>query len=113
MVSLIGGQVIELDLQVKLVSTPDKSRAISIPNKRPDVTIDRDAALLLGGARSPTKGSMSCGVTVVTAVINEIAVKAARLLVTQTPILDTLTSVTSTSEASDRHIPHSCSEEYE
>lgn len=75
-------------LQVKLVNTPDRSRAISIPNRRPDVTMDKAAALLLGGARSPTSGSISCGVTVVTAVTKEIAVKAAKSFVTQTPILD-------------------------
>jgi hypothetical protein len=66
---------------------PDKSRAISMPKRRPDVTIESDAALLFGGAKSPTRGSISCGVTVVIAVMNEIAVKAFKFLVTQTPIL--------------------------
>lgn len=76
------------NLQVKFVNTPERSRAINMPNKRPDVTMERDAALLLGGARSPTKGSMSCGVTVVIAVMKEMAVKAPKSFVTQTPILD-------------------------
>ena len=58
-----------------------------MPNNRPDVTMDRDAALLLGGARSPTRGSISCGVTVVMAVMKEIAVNAAKSFVTHTPIL--------------------------
>lgn len=58
-----------------------------MPSSRPDVTIERDAARLLGGARSPTSGSMSWGVTVVIAVMKEIAVKAAKDLVTHTPIL--------------------------
>jgi hypothetical protein len=77
------------NLQVKFVITPDRSLAINMPSKRPDVTIDRDAALLLGGARSPTRGSMSCGVTVVIAVMKEMAVKAPKSLVTHTPILET------------------------
>lgn len=71
-----------------------------MPNRRPDVTMDRDAALLLGGARSPTKGSMSCGVTVVMAVIKEMAVKAAKFVVTQTPILEKLNQQSDLAEAS-------------
>jgi hypothetical protein len=86
-VSAVLGHSEASDLQVKLVSTPERSLAISMPNNSPDVTIDRDAALLLGGARSPTSGSMSCGVTVVIAVMKEMAVKAPRSFVTQTPIL--------------------------
>jgi hypothetical protein len=57
---------------------------------RPDTTIESAAARRLGGARSPTRGSMSWGVTVVMAQMKDIAVKAARLLVTQRPILDGL-----------------------
>jgi hypothetical protein len=87
-VSTIVSQCEASNLQVKFVITPDRSLAINMPNKRPEVTMDKDAALLLGGARSPTRGSMSCGVTVVIAVMKEMAVKAPRSLVTHTPILD-------------------------
>ena len=58
-----------------------------IPRERPETTIERAAARLCGGAKSPTRGSINCGVTVVTEQIKEIAVNVARLLVTQSPIL--------------------------
>ena len=83
-----------------------------MPNKRPDVTIDRDAALLLGGARSPTRGSISCGVTVVIAVINEMAVKAAKSFVTQTPILmRKIYQQSDSTQAYWSYIPHGRSKE--
>jgi hypothetical protein len=50
---------------------------------RPDTTMERAAARLLGGAKSPTKGSINWGVTVVTAVMKDIAVKTPRLEVMQ------------------------------
>ena len=84
---MVAGHCEALDSQVKFVNTPERSLAISMPSNRPDVTMDRDAALLLGGARSPTSGSISCGVTVVIAVMKEMAVKAPKSFVTQTPIL--------------------------
>lgn len=37
-----------------------------MPIAIPDTTMARELALRAGGARSPTRGSMSCGVTVVT-----------------------------------------------
>jgi hypothetical protein len=83
-----------------------------MPNKRPDVTIESDAALLLGGARSPTKGSMSCGVTVVIAVIKEMAVKAPKSFVTQTPILETeVHQQTALDRPFQSYIPHGRSKE--
>jgi hypothetical protein len=83
-----------------------------MPSKRPDVTIERDAALLLGGARSPTKGSMSCGVTVVIAVIKEMAVKAPKSFVTQTPILETEKhQQTVLNRLTQAYVPHGCSKE--
>ena len=66
---------------------PDKRRAINIPSRLPAVTIDRADARLCGGARSPTSGSMSCGVTVVIAVIKDIAQNTSKLLVRHKPIL--------------------------
>lgn len=70
-----------------MATTPDRTRAIRIPRVSPQTTIESEAARLLGGARSPTRGSMICGVTVVTAVMNDIAEKTARDLVMQRPIL--------------------------
>jgi len=72
---------------VKFVRIPESRRAISMPRRRPETTIERAAARRLGGARSPTRGSMSCGVTVVTAVRNDMTVKTVRFFVTQRPIL--------------------------
>ena len=54
---------------------------------RPDTTMERAAARLFGGARSPTRGSMSCGVTVVMEVMKDIAVKVARSWVRHRPSL--------------------------
>ena len=54
---------------------------------KPETTMESAAARLWGGARSPTSGSISCGVMVVTAVMKEIAVKTASEFVTQRPIL--------------------------
>jgi len=66
---------------------PERTRAIRIPSERPETTIERAAARLCGGAKSPTRGSINCGVTVVTEQIKEIAVNVARLFVMQSPIL--------------------------
>lgn len=68
---------------------PLRIRASRTPSALPDVTIDRAMARLCGGARSPTKGSIICGVTVVMAVKKEMTENAAKLLVVQRPILKT------------------------
>ena len=49
--------------------------------------MEREIARLEGGASSPTRGSMICGVTVVMAVMKEMARKTLKLEVTQRPIL--------------------------
>ena len=66
---------------------PLRIRARRTPSALPDVMIDRAIARLCGGARSPTNGSIICGVTVVMAVKKEMAENAAKLLVVQRPIL--------------------------
>jgi len=71
----------------KFVMVPDRTRATRTPSMRPETTMERDAARRWGGARSPTRGSMSCGVTVVTAVMKDIAVKVLRSWVTHRPSL--------------------------
>ena len=71
----------------KFVIVPDRTRAMRMPSIKPDTTMDSAAARRWGGARSPTSGSMSCGVTVVMATMKDIAVKTARLLVMQRPSL--------------------------
>jgi len=48
-----------------------------------------EVARRCGGAMSPTRGSMSWGVTVVIDVMNEMAQKAAKEWVIQRPILGT------------------------
>jgi hypothetical protein len=60
---------------------------MSTPSMSPDTTMERAAARLLGGARSPTRGSMSWGVTVVMEVMKDIAVKVPRSWVRQRPSL--------------------------
>lgn len=64
------------------VTTPERTRAIRMPRRRPETTIERAVARRWGGARSPTSGSTAschlekrkslgrvcaliCGVTVV------------------------------------------------
>lgn len=61
--------------EVYSVRMPDRTRATRMPRRRPETTIERAVARLAGGARSPTRGSMSCGVTVVTAAMKERATK--------------------------------------
>jgi hypothetical protein len=56
-----------------------------MPPRRPETTIERLVARRCGGARSPTSGSMSCGVTVVTAVKKEMATKLSKDFVRQRP----------------------------
>ncbi len=69
------------------VTMPLRMRARRTPSAFPDVTIDKAIARLCGGARSPTRGSIIWGVTVVIAVKKEMAENAAKLLVVQRPIL--------------------------
>jgi hypothetical protein len=57
------------------------------PYVRPDTTTESAAARRCGGARSPTKGIMSCGVTVVTETMNDMPVKTPRSFVMQRPSL--------------------------
>lgn len=67
------------------VTMPERTLAMSMPRRRPETTIERAAARLAGGARSPTRGSISCGVTVETAVMKDKATKTGKDLVTQRP----------------------------
>jgi hypothetical protein len=71
--------------EVYWVRIPDRRRAISIPRRRPETTMDIAVALRCGGARSPTNGSMSWGVTVDAAVMKDRARKTEKDLVTQSP----------------------------
>lgn len=66
---------------------PERRRAIRMPSMRPEVTIERETPFLLGGASSPTRGSISCGVTVVAPTMKERAEKTGREVVMQRPIL--------------------------
>ena len=67
------------------VRIPERRRAMSIPSSRPETTMERAVARRCGGARSPTSGSMSWGVTVVTAVMKESARKTENDFVTHRP----------------------------
>lgn len=71
----------------KFVMVPERTRAMRTPSMRPETTMESAAARRLGGARSPTRGSMSWGVTVVTAVMKDIAVNTPRLEVRHRPSL--------------------------
>lgn len=71
----------------KFEIVPERTRATSTPSMRPETTMDRAAARRDGGARSPTSGSMSCGVTVVTATMKDMAVKVPRSDVRHSPSL--------------------------
>lgn len=73
--------------EMKFVIVPERTRAISIPRRRPDTTMLREVARWAGGARSPTRGSMSCGVTVETEVMKLRMQKTVKFLVMQRPIL--------------------------
>lgn len=67
------------------VRIPDKRRAISMPRRRPDTTTEIAVARRCAGARSPTRGSISWGVTVVIAVMKESARKTEKDFVTHKP----------------------------
>lgn len=58
---------------------------MSKPPKRPETTMERAVARRWGGAKSPTSGSMSCGVTVETAVRKESARKTGKDFVMHRP----------------------------
>jgi hypothetical protein len=49
---------------VKFATTPESNLAINNPKANPETTMEREAARRCIGTRSPTRGSMSCGVTV-------------------------------------------------
>lgn len=72
---------------VKLATVPARTLAIRIPSIKPAVTIDNAAALLFGGAKSPTRGNISWGVTVEIATKKDIAENTVSDFVTQRPIL--------------------------
>jgi hypothetical protein len=72
---------------VKFVKAPERTRAINIPSIKPDVTMESAAARLFGGARSPTRGSISWGVTVDTATRKETVEKTASDFVVHSTIL--------------------------
>lgn len=67
------------------VKIPERRRAMSMPRRRPETTMERAVARRWGGARSPTRGSMSWGVTVETAVMKEMARKTEKEFVIQRP----------------------------
>jgi len=58
---------------------------MSIPRSSPETTIESAIARLWRGARSPTRGSISWGVTVDTAVMKDKARKTENDFVTQRP----------------------------
>lgn len=58
---------------------------MSKPKSSPEETIARQVARRFGGARSPTNGSISCGVTVVNAVINDNPTKTENEFVRHNP----------------------------
>jgi hypothetical protein len=70
---------------VYCVRIPERRRAMSIPRSRPETTIERAVARRWAGARSPTSGSMSCGVTVEMAVMQDRARKTGKELVRHRP----------------------------
>ena len=58
---------------------------MSIPRSSPETTIESAVARLWAGARSPTRGSISWGVTVDTAVMKERARNTEKDFVTHSP----------------------------
>jgi hypothetical protein len=69
------------------VMIPESTLATRMPIVKPDTTIDIADARRSGGARSPTSGSMICGVTVATPTKNCIAMKAFKFVVVAIPML--------------------------
>jgi hypothetical protein len=69
------------------VMIPESTLATRMPIVNPETTIDIAEARRSGGARSPTSGSMICGVTVATPVKNCIAIKAFSFFVVANPML--------------------------
>lgn len=61
-----------------MATTPERNLATIMPRSNPDVTMDRLAPLRSGGAKSPTRGIMSCGVTVVAPHMNEMTRKGVK-----------------------------------
>jgi hypothetical protein len=71
---------------VKFATTPESNLAINRPSISPDVTIARREAFRCAGAKSPTRGTISCGVTVVAPHTKDKARKTVKSFVTQSPI---------------------------
>jgi hypothetical protein len=71
---------------VKFATTPESNLAINRPSMSPDVTIARRDAFRCAGAKSPTRGTISCGVTVVAPHTKDKARKTVKSFVTQSPI---------------------------
>ncbi|KAF9766859.1 hypothetical protein IL306_000664 [Fusarium sp. DS 682] len=71
---------------VKFATTPESNLAINKPSISPDVTIARREAFRCAGAKSPTRGTISCGVTVVAPQTKDKARKTVKSFVTQSPI---------------------------
>ena len=69
------------------VRIPERTRAMSMPRRTPETTMEREVARRWGGARSPTRGSISWGVTVVMEVRRERRQKRGKEVVRQRPIL--------------------------
>ena len=65
---------------------------MSMPRRTPETTMEREVARRWAGARSPTRGSISWGVTVVVEVRRETTQKSGKEVVRQRPILGKLVS---------------------
>lgn len=80
---------------VKLPMTPAKTRAIRMPNMRPESTTDNADALRSGGARSAARGIKIWGVTVTTPIKKDKASKTRTFVVTAKPIVRVVDVATS------------------
>ena len=76
-----------LHQDVQMVTTPDRRRAMMTPPKLPAVAMLRDRARRWEGAISATNGSITCGITVPTAQMKDMAQNAVKEVVTHRPIL--------------------------
>lgn len=73
---------------------PANTRAMRIPNKRPERTIDIAEALFSGGARSTANGRRTWIVTLEAPTMKERASNTIRLLVTANPIVRVVDTAT-------------------
>jgi hypothetical protein len=69
------------------VMIPESTLATRMPIVKPDTTMDIAEARRSGGAKSPTSGSITCGVTVAIPVKNCMAMKEFSVLVVANPML--------------------------